>query len=146
MKNLILRIFATLALLCAFSACSKEENGSENNGSESKKSAGVVGEWVLSSYQTKSISIGSESVDIYLSFGENDFELYQKVGTGRYRKYTGTYTLLKGVLSGRYSDGRDWGSSYEATVSGDTMTLKAGTETSVYRKSSIPPSVKEEAI
>lgn len=146
-----MRFFAALALVCACVACGKDDDGGGGNGGGNgdgggKKASDVTGEWCLSAYSTKAVTIGSESVDVYISFTSSAFELYQKVGEGRYRKYSGTYTLSSGTLSGQYSDGKAWGTSYEVTRKGDSMTLTAGVEVSTYTKKAIPSEVKNSAI
>ena len=108
----------------------------------------VSGTWVLSSVSTRSATIGDQTVDVYVEFASGSFTLYQRVGSGRYYKYTGTYSLSESVLSGKYSSGTAWGATYDVTVSGSTMTLcpKGGTEKDTYTKGSIPLSVISEAL
>ena len=55
------------------------------------------------------------------------------------------------VLSGKYSDGKNFGSTYDISFneSGSTLTLTSATdvtEVSVYERSTIPNSVKDGAI
>lgn len=110
----------------------------------------VTGEWQLSQISTKA-SIGGQTVDVYVAFNEDgSFELYQMIGTGRYRKFTGTWSLLEKVLSGSYTGGGKWASDYnvELDEARTTMTLTTldGSETTVYRKQAIPADVKENAL
>lgn len=100
----------------------------------------VTGCWELTSVATKSATVGSQTVDVYLSFSSGKFEIYQRTGTSpRYYKYTGTYTLKDNVLSGKYDDGKDWSATYGVSVSSSTLTLTASKETDTYIKiSSIP--------
>lgn len=100
----------------------------------------VTGCWELTSVATKSATVGSQTVDVYLSFSSGKFEIYQRTGTSpRYYKYTGTYTLKDNVLSGKYDDGKDWSATYSVSVSSSTLTLTASKETDTYIKiSSIP--------
>jgi hypothetical protein len=90
--------------------------------------------------------------DIYLALmPDNTFELYQKIGEGSHRLYRGNWSMneTSKTLSGRYNDGTEWGSSYETAVSEDKnsmslVPLKASAkEEHVYRRESIPASVKE---
>lgn len=110
----------------------------------------ITGEWQLSQISTKA-SIGGQTVDVYIAFLESgSFELYQLLGTGRYRHYTGSWTLSDKTLSGTYSGGGAWASSYtvEMDASKTTMTLTAadGSETHTYRKQAIPESVTAGAL
>lgn len=110
------------------------------------KALDVTGEWVLTSITTRSASIGGTQVAVYINFtAEKTFELYQKIGEGRYTYFKGTYQLSGESLSGTYDNGKAWGSIYTVTVDGDQMTLtpSGGSETDNYRKTSIPQSVKD---
>lgn len=102
--------------------------------------ADVSGCWELTSVATKSATVGSQTVDVYLSFNSGKFEIYQRTGTSpRYYKFTGTYSLKDNVLSGKYDDGKDWSATYSVSVSSSTLTLTASKETDTYKKiSSIP--------
>ena len=110
----------------------------------------VVGEWHLSQITTKA-TIGGQTVDIYVAFNEDkSFELYQMLGTGRYRMFTGTWSLLEKVLSGSYTGGAQWASDYNVVMNEDktTMTLTTldGSETSTYQKQAIPADIKDNAL
>lgn len=110
----------------------------------------VKGDWELTSVQqAKSAVIGSETVSVYLRFTEKEFEIYQIIGSGNPRKYSGTYTLSGNTLSGKYSDKNNtpWASSYDVKVDGGTLTMvpSGKSETNVYKKTSIPASVIEKA-
>ena len=85
-----------------------------------------------------------ESIDVYVSFGDGTFDLYQKVGEGRYFLYDGTYTLTGNVLSGLYSDGTSWGSDYDISLETDSLVLTAKNgsgEVSTYVRKAIPAEV-----
>ena len=63
---------------------------------------------------------------------------------------TGSYQVQNDVLSGKYSGGKNFGSTYDISFneSGSTLTLTSATnvtEVSVYERSTIPNSVKEGA-
>lgn len=108
----------------------------------------ITGEWHISSVSTKGVDYANQTIDIYISFSaEGTFELYQMIGQGRYRKFTGSWEQNEGVLSGKYSSGKAWGSSYEVSVSGETLTLTSTVsgEADTYVKAVIPESVKTEA-
>lgn len=125
----------TLAALVLLSAsCGKED-----------KTVKIAGEWNIVSIETKTASIGSQSIDVYISFMEDgQFMLWQKTGSGRYEKFTGSWTLSSDVLSGTYSDGSAWANDYDVSLSGNTLTLSSRTapsEISVYQRTSIPEEV-----
>lgn len=140
-------LYIAVALL-TFCACGKD-NGDGGGGNNSKTDLNITGDWRLSKIETKA-SIGGAEVDVYLRFtSDKKFEMYQMIGTGRYRAYSGTWTLTGSVLSGTYSDGKKWGASYDVAVSGSTLTLTSKTsnpEKDTYTKSSIPASVINDAI
>lgn len=115
-----------------------------------------VGEWQLAQVEVKSVSFAGETVDVYVAFLENraedgsvvrSFELYQMVGQGRFRKYTGTWKLEGNILSGTYSSKKAWGSTYVISVDDSTLKLTSvvSGEVDTYRKTSIPENVKKEA-
>ncbi len=116
-----------------------------------KKSAQetLIGDWNLSSVSTKSATIGTQTVDVYLSFRDGGaFSLYQKTSDSElcYKKFSGTWYLESGVLSGVYSDGTEWGGRYNVTLSGESLTLESistPSETSVFRRTTIPSEVIE---
>lgn len=136
MKNTLYHIAAALLVLIA-SSCQKEK---EDNFDYQTY---VVGEWHFASEKY--------DADIYLSFtADESFDLYQKVGDGPYRHYRGGWAADKDILSGTYSDGTPWGSTYKMTFSGtDAMTLTAqneSKETADYIRESVPASVKDNAV
>ena len=109
---------------------------------EKEEPLNIIGTWSLKTVQTKAASLGGTSVDVYIVFNEdNSFSLYQKVGsTGRYSSYSGTWTLTGTSLSGKYSDGKSWGSTYEVSQDKERTTLvltSIGEEYS-YAKASLP--------
>lgn len=130
-------LYLLLAVLL-FAGCGKKQ----------EKVIDVTGDWQLRSISVKA-SYGSETVDVYLRFSaDKTFELYQMLGTGRYRVYTGKWTLTENVLTGTYSDGKAWGATYEVDVEGDTLTLTTVSdtpETDTYKRSSIPQTVIDTA-
>ena len=90
---------------------------------------------------------------MYVTFNEDSFILYQKIGDGAYRVYSGTYTLTQGeygscILAGEYSDGTPWAVDYVVvSSSNDTMVFTAGDVTETYTrvKDGIPAEVKNGA-
>ncbi|MBO4758369.1 MAG: lipocalin family protein [Bacteroidales bacterium] len=102
----------------------------------------IIGTWSLKTVQTKAASMGGTSVDVYIVFNEdNTFSLYQKIGgAGRYTSFTGTWSLLETTLTGKYSDGKQWGSSYEVSQDKErtTLVLSSPGEEYSYAKASLP--------
>lgn len=121
---------------------------------EGNKIPQAVGEWELTSMQTKSVTVGSVKVSVYVNFAaDGTFALYQTVGEGRPRKYTGTWTQTERMLDGKYSDGKAWGSAYTITEEStdDVLVLQqaldgaSSVEVDTYKKTTIPESVIKDA-
>lgn len=130
-----------LALSVAFASISCGETGS--NGPV--VSDQIVGEWHL-----VSVSGLNTVPQVYVEFGQDlSFDLYQKVGEGRYRKFDGTYAVSGTTLSGKYSDGEKWGSDYAVSFDGEKMLLTAqngSEEVCTYEKKALSETDKAEAI
>lgn len=129
-------IFLSILMLSVV-GCGKDEGGK-------KESFNIEGSWELTSVQVRSVTIGDQAVDVYLTFSSGNFVIYQRLGAGHFVSFTGTYTLTGGILSGKYSDGRSLGSTYTVEGEGDRMVLltSGGAESDVYsRIESIPESV-----
>ena len=101
----------------------------------------VTGEW-HGTFQ-------SSDADIYIGFtDDSSFELYQKVGDGRYRLYRGTWSIDEAAakLTGKYNDGESWGSGYTVTISEDGTVMSlvpdSGSEEHRYVSESIPEEVR----
>ena len=89
--------------------------------------------------------------DIYAVFeADGNFDLYQQLGGGRHKHYSGTWSSDNSTLSGTYSDGSAWGSTYRMEFSDDnTMTLTAlnGSEdVKTYIRESVPAEIKNSCI
>ena len=128
--------FALVAL--AMSGCKKEPQPTP----VTDVKAMVVGEWHCAPE--------AYDIDVYVSFDAlGTFDHYQRIEEGRYRHYNGTWSVEGNLLSGVYSDGEAWGSSYNVSFEGDTIVLtatNASAETMTYTKESIPDEVKSSAI
>lgn len=141
-----------LALACALmvTACGGGGKDDPNGGGSGKINSG---EWQLSKITTKA-TLGDETVNVYIDFNDDKtFSLYQMLGTGRYRLHTGNWTLTGKSLSGSYSGGTAWSSTYEVTQDNDnTLTLTSVsanasvTEVDTYTRTTIPESVKSSVI
>lgn len=133
MKKLLFMLAALM--LITVTGCKKE------NKKVDYKTA-IVGEWHCAPTDM--------DADIYVAFEkEGDFSLHQQVGEGRYRKYTGSWTCEGNVLSGTYTDGTPWGSTYQLDLDADTLTMTAlngSNEVMTYVKQSIPEEVLEDCI
>ena len=111
----------------------------------------ITGEWQITQLTTKSVQVGDQTVDIYVAFtSAGNFDLYQLLGTGRYRHYAGSWKLTESTLSGSYTDGSDWATTYTVALdSGRTqlvLTAADGSEVQTYRKQSIPQDVTANAL
>lgn len=140
------KILLILSVVLAFVACNKNPQPGPDPAPQG--STDVRGEWELVSVETKSADLGGVSISVYLKFAEGSFDIYQLIGEGRPRHYAGSYSVnADGVLSGKYSDGKSLGSSYEVSVTGSQLTMKAvgGSETDTYRKTTIPSTVINES-
>ena len=107
----------------------------------------IIGEWQLKSIATKA-TLGGQTVEVYLSFETGGtFTLYQMLGQGRYHSYKGTWALADGILTGTYSTGKAWGSTYTVDITDSTLTLTSsiGGEVDTYAKTTIPENIKKEA-
>lgn len=125
MKRIIYMTLALLSVIIMGTGCKKE-----------KIQSNIAGEWHCT----------VEECDIYLAFNpEGTFELYQKLGEGRYYQYNGTWSVDKDIVSGTYNDGTSWGSSYQVKFNGsDKMTFSATNgsgEVNTYTRTSIPEEV-----
>ncbi len=132
MKRIFTITLAALSL-CAFSSCKKGD-----------KAIRIYGDWELNNVEfvTKSAVVGDETVSVYIRFTEdNTFQLWQKLGEGRYSSYDGQWTLTGNVLSGTYTNGKAFSSQYEVSVSKNTMTLTTlpdRNDTFTYQSCTIP--------
>ena len=132
----ILYIF--IAAICLLTSCEKELKFPEK----------LYGDWYC-----HSTSLTSTDVHVYVTFNEDSFILYQKIGDGAYRVYNGTYTLTPGesgscILTGEYSDGTPWGAEYVViSSSNDIIIFTAGDVTETYTRvtGGIPEDVKNSA-
>jgi hypothetical protein len=132
MKKIFNIMFAAVAI-CLTAACQKEEI-------KDIVDPAIVGEWHLSTVEVDG-AVQKYSYDVYFAINnDGTFELYQKSGTQtRYTKFTGTCKSEGNVLSGVYSSGTPWGTSYTALVSGGMLVLTSadGVEVQEYTKESL---------
>ena len=112
MKRIINIFILTVSALVLAASCEKAPKAEE----------GIVAEWQLTDmtgYEAANLP------EVYIEFrADKAFEIYQKVGdVMRYRKYTGVYSVSGTTLTGEYSDGEDWGSSYKVSFEADGAIL-----------------------
>lgn len=135
-------ILYTTILLLFLCGCKKTDSSPAHD-------SRVIGQWELDAIRLKSASVGNETVEIYMDFySDTAFELYQKIGEGRFRHYSGNWSMDGGLLNGRYSDGEPWGCSYsvEFEHNDKTMLLSSSGEVYSYKRTSIPSEVRNGAI
>lgn len=132
MKKIFNIMFAAVAI-CFTAACEKVEV-------KDSVDPAIVGEWHLSTVEVDGTQ-QNYAYDVYLTINNDcTFELYQKSGTQvRYTKFTGTCKSEGKILSGVYSSGSPWGTSYSAIVSGGMLVLTSadGIEVQEYTKESL---------
>lgn len=91
---------------------------------------------------TKSFS-DSEGLDVWMNLQGGSFVLYQKAGSNTaYSQFEGTWSLEGTMISGRYSDGTLWASSYEVILEDDYLTLSSPSEVQLFRKESVLPNLR----
>jgi hypothetical protein len=128
MKRIINILLIGAALI--LSACG--EGGKES------KALDITGTWELTGIEiTKAAQLGSETIEVSITFNpDKTFSLSQTLGSGRPKDFSGTWQLTGTILTGKYSNGKAWGSSYEVTVNGTEMTMapEGGAEIYTYKK------------
>lgn len=137
MKNIFRLVSALLLAGMAAVSCGTKE-----------KPLSVNGEWSLVRVESRAATIGDQTVVVYLSFESGgNFELFQKLGEGRYKKFTGSWTLSGDQLNGKYTTGEPWASSYTVSATEGELVLlsNSGGECDYYVKTTIPPDVRENA-
>ena len=105
----------------------------------------LIGEW-----HSTSLSISDAYTyagEVYIGFNaDKTFDLYQKIGEGAFRLYRGSWNIDGDVLAGKYNDGDEWGTRYQISIDGKTLTMKYSIHdsevTSVYTSVVIPSEVK----
>lgn len=127
----IMRYLLMTAILVVSFGCNKPVN---------PQTPKIVGSWELVDIQyTKSAQIGDQTVEVTITFGaDGSFQMSQMLGQGRPTEYSGNWTLDGDVLSGNYSDGKPWGSSYIVAVEETSMSMtpagESAPETYIYSR------------
>lgn len=119
-----------VAAVLAFASCVKSDDAVVKE---------LAGDWYYETVEADT------PVQVYVSFAKDmTFELYQKVGEGAFRKYSGTYTFDGTLLDGVYSDKAPWKEAKTVTIDGDSLTavgVKTG-ETITYVRKLVPATVR----
>ena len=130
MKGIVNKIMLAVAAVLAFASCVKSEDAVVKE---------LAGDWYYETVEADT------PVQVYVSFAKDmTFELYQKVGEGAFRKYSGTYTFDGTLLDGVYSDKAPWKDAKTVTIDGDSLTavgVKTG-ETITYVRKLVPATVR----
>lgn len=100
----------------------------------------IAGCWHLSQWR------GSEpSFDIYLSItNDGVVSLYQRLTSREWELYHSTVNYANGIISGVYSDGVAWSTSYSVTATEESMTwidTADSTDISIYTRAELPADV-----
>ena len=97
----------------------------------------IAGDWQLTEWRGT-----VPSFDVYLSITEDGVvSLFQRLTTHEWQTFFSVVAYENGVISGEYTDGVNWGSSYYVSVDGDTMTWTStmdSTDISVYTRCTLP--------
>lgn len=141
MRKTIKNIICAAMVIFA-AGCSKPSNDIQSLDGK------LVGEWHLTQTEYDGSVLETNS-DVRIAFNADcTFELFQKSGDQtRYTKFCGTCNFDGKTLSGTYNDGTPWGSAYQVSLSGDTLTLTNDTltETQTYTKEAISEDIRNNA-
>ena len=97
----------------------------------------LAGQWHLTSWR------GAEpAFDVYLSITEDGVvSLFQRIDSRLWETFYSTVGYDGGVITGVYTDGVAWGTSYYVTIDGDTMTwvdVTDSSDISIYTRCTLP--------
>ena len=141
-----LKIWSLVAvLLMAMVSCGEKQGGGKDNPSAGNFD-NIEKEWKL-----VSVNGVANEFNVYISFDQGTFAMYQQVYTLDYQFYDGEYKVEGGKLTGEYFEGGEWKCAYTGGVSedGNTLTLKSdetNSITCVYEACTIPEEVRDEAL
>jgi hypothetical protein len=99
-----------------------------------EKAIDITGTWDLIGIEvTKAAQIGDETVSVEITFNaDKTFSITQTLGGGRAEEFAGSWQLAGNVLTGKYSNGKAWGSSYEVSVENSTLTMIPESKEEIY--------------
>lgn len=131
MRKIFTKIIVIVAAVFTLAACGL---------SDARKFDRLVGEWHYTGQES------GVSIDIYLAlYGDNSFDLYQKVGEGPHYLYKGKFEYFEDVLTGTYSDYTPWAHDYTVTTSKTSLTMTSVADPNYklsFTKEAIPESVR----
>ena len=112
-------------------------NGNGDGGKENQP-LDITGTWELTGIEvTKSAQLGDETIEVVITFNaDKTFTLSQIIGDGRAKDFSGTWALTETTLTGKYENGKAWGSSYQVSIENAVLTMipESGAEKYTYRK------------
>lgn len=139
-----IKIWSLLAMmLIGFAGCDDIDVNGDSSSSE------VTGQWGLVSWCNE-----VPPFNVYVEFkADGTFDMYEQVYSLTYEYVNGTYSLSNGKLTGVYSDGSQWKTSYNVSIEngdGGVKNLKLvdtadASIVSIYGSTTIPEEVKSEA-
>ena len=99
-----------------------------------EKAIDITGTWDLIGIEvTKAAQLGDETVSVEITFNaDKTFSITQTLGSGRAEEFAGSWQLAGNVLTGKYSNGKAWGSSYEVSVENSTLTMIPESKEEIY--------------
>lgn len=122
-RKLIKLFYFAAAVLMTACTTGKEE-----------KAIDITGTWDLIGIEvTKAAQLGDETVSVEITFNaDKTFSITQTLGGGRAEEFAGSWQLAGNVLTGKYSNGKAWGSSYEVSVENSTLTMIPESKEEIY--------------
>lgn len=126
MKRLISMLLIGASLILA--SCGEQGGEKEN------KAIDITGTWELTGIEiTKAAQLGDQTIEVTITFNEDKtFALSQIIGNGRAQEFSGTWALTESTLTGKYENGKAWGSSYQVSVENAVLTMIPETEAEIY--------------
>lgn len=123
------KILSMLLIGASFILCGcGEKEGKED------KAIDITGTWELTGIEiTKAAQLGDETIEVTITFNaDKTFSMSQMLGDGRPKEFSGTWALTETTLTGKYSNGKAWGSSYTVNVENAVLTMIPETEAEIY--------------
>lgn len=122
-RKLIKLFYFAAAVLMTACTTGKEE-----------KAIDITGTWDLIGIEvTKAAQLGDETVSVEITFNaDKTFSIIQTLGGGRAEEFSGSWQLAGNMLTGKYSNGKAWGSSYEVSVENSTLTMIPESKEEIY--------------
>lgn len=130
----ILTILSAAMLLAAGCSSKKDLSGTD-----------ICGEWKLTVMD--GVPAHTLGLEVYVVFGnDGHFETFVPNGGGNlFVKMTGDYLVTGSTASGKYSNGKAWGTDYTVEVSKSELTMRSENGFCTYEKTAVPSEVREAA-